>query len=69
MFEELIGKVVKCVWRDGDISKSIIGEVITVEKMFIKVQGKFNKPMTVNINSIITLNEYDNSHPFVSSGK
>jgi len=60
MFEELIGKKVKCVWKDGDVSKSISGEALEVNKLFITIQGSFNKPMRININSIITLNEYDN---------
>jgi hypothetical protein len=56
MFESLISKQVKCVFKDGTSDKGISGIFKKIEGNFILIYTK-DRDMYVNINSIISLSE------------
>ena len=58
MYEELKGKKVKCVWKDGDDSKAVYGIVEDTDELSIKIiTDKTNLPKRIFFNSMITLDE------------
>jgi len=73
MFEELIGKNVKCVWMDNGLSKAITGLMIKVNdpdfnKLFIRIKGEAdNIPLNISINSIVTFKEKGSTINMVKS--
>ena len=58
MYEELINKKVKCVWKDGNDSKAVYGIVENVFDDSIKlITEKENKPKYIFLSSMISIDE------------
>ena len=58
MYEELINKKVKCVWKDGNDSKAVYGIVEKITDDSIKIiTDKLNAPKWIFFNSMISIDE------------
>ena len=61
MFEELINKKIKCVWKDGDNSKGIYGIVENIDKLFISIRGEQDYSLIhISIKDVIMIKEVKN---------
>lgn len=60
MYEELIRKKIKCVWKDGDNSKAVYGVVKSIDDIFLTLlTDKDNSLLHIAIQTIITIKEVD----------
>jgi len=56
MYEDLIDKKIKCVWKDGDTSKAVYGFVKAIDDIFLTMlTDKDNSILRIAINTIITI--------------
>ena len=62
MFESLIDKEIKCVFKDSNQDKAIIGKLIEISDKFLKIISR-DKEVYVSIDSVISL--FERSDPYV----
>jgi len=60
MYEDLISKKIKCVWKDGDNSKAVYGLVEAIDDLFLTMRtDKDNALLRIAMNAIIAIKEVE----------
>lgn len=55
MFEDLVGKKVKLVFRDGDNTKAVPGILVNTEDGFLRIDSENGNVIVIGIDSIVSV--------------